>query len=301
MKKINFENLPSTNTPISAGNLNQMQDNIEESAVIVSATKPTTSEKVWIQKGKNLAKKWYKSEWYNDEKQQIEPHVEFCRTDFIEIAPNKDYVQSNSRNLPYGMVFVFDKNRNLLEVLNRDNLLSPFKTTNANAKYVMIDLYYGNVPELSWMQLEQGTVATEYEEYIEPKIYVKNNNGAYEEFSKNEDTGWIDLSQFVNKTIASVRGESPPMARKINNTVYFKGEVYISTEPLTNVFNILENLPIYLLPRYQATGGGITFEDSRPYSIWTESGHIVVCIENKSVQQEYKGFNLCNLAPHIVD
>ena len=30
MKKINFENLPSTNTPINATNLNLMQDNIEE-------------------------------------------------------------------------------------------------------------------------------------------------------------------------------------------------------------------------------------------------------------------------------
>lgn len=31
MKKINFEGLPSTNTPISPDNLNQMQSNIEES------------------------------------------------------------------------------------------------------------------------------------------------------------------------------------------------------------------------------------------------------------------------------
>lgn len=30
MKKINFENLPSTNTPINATNLNLMQDNFEE-------------------------------------------------------------------------------------------------------------------------------------------------------------------------------------------------------------------------------------------------------------------------------
>lgn len=30
MVKINFENLPSTNTPLSAENLNQMQDNIED-------------------------------------------------------------------------------------------------------------------------------------------------------------------------------------------------------------------------------------------------------------------------------
>lgn len=30
MKKINFENLPSNNTPISADNLNQLQANVEE-------------------------------------------------------------------------------------------------------------------------------------------------------------------------------------------------------------------------------------------------------------------------------
>ena len=29
MQKINFENLPSTNTPISAENLNQLQTNVE--------------------------------------------------------------------------------------------------------------------------------------------------------------------------------------------------------------------------------------------------------------------------------
>jgi len=29
MEKINFENLPSTNTPINGSNLNQLQDNIE--------------------------------------------------------------------------------------------------------------------------------------------------------------------------------------------------------------------------------------------------------------------------------
>ena len=42
------------NTPLTAANLNQMQDNIEESAVVVSSTQPTTSERVWIRKGKNL-------------------------------------------------------------------------------------------------------------------------------------------------------------------------------------------------------------------------------------------------------
>lgn len=35
MEKINFENLPSTNTPINANNLNQLQNNVEEAIDLV--------------------------------------------------------------------------------------------------------------------------------------------------------------------------------------------------------------------------------------------------------------------------
>ena len=47
-----FEDLPSTNTPINAENLNQIKDKL----VVVSSTEPTgdNREKVWTQKGKNL-------------------------------------------------------------------------------------------------------------------------------------------------------------------------------------------------------------------------------------------------------
>jgi hypothetical protein len=116
-----------------------------------------------------------------------------------------------------------------------------------------------------------------------------------------KDTGWIDLSQYVNSYLVSIREGHPPMARKINNTVYLRGEVYISTESQTNQFNILESLPSSLIPSYQVTGGGTTYEDLRNYAIWTENGNITVYIENKSVQSEYKGFDLCNIAPYIVD
>ena len=48
MQKINFQNLPNTTTPISATNLNGMQDNIEESVVYTGTTQPSTSENVWF-------------------------------------------------------------------------------------------------------------------------------------------------------------------------------------------------------------------------------------------------------------
>jgi len=37
------------------------------------------------------------------------------------------------------------------------------------------------------MQIEQGSTATEYEEYIESKTYILNNNNAYEEFMKKQE------------------------------------------------------------------------------------------------------------------
>ena len=41
MQKINFQNLPSTSTPLNATNLNQMQDNIENAIDIVAGDIPT--------------------------------------------------------------------------------------------------------------------------------------------------------------------------------------------------------------------------------------------------------------------
>ena len=43
MQKINFENLPSTNTPLSAENLNTMQDNIENAIPTIDSATSTTS------------------------------------------------------------------------------------------------------------------------------------------------------------------------------------------------------------------------------------------------------------------
>jgi predicted acylesterase/phospholipase RssA len=48
MTRIRFEDLPSTNTPRNAENLNKLNN------VVISPTEPTTGEEVWIQRGKNL-------------------------------------------------------------------------------------------------------------------------------------------------------------------------------------------------------------------------------------------------------
>lgn len=164
--------------------------------IIVSPTEPVTNRrKVWMQKGKNLVNKWYKNEYYDNETIQIVPNGEFVRTDYIKIEPNTDYILSNSENNLYGWINVFDKNFNFLERLNYNNLLSSFKTTNENAEYIIANIYYRDTPNLNWIQIEQGVTATPYEAYVEPKIYIKNNNDVYEKFiEKEEDTGWQDVA-----------------------------------------------------------------------------------------------------------
>ena len=47
MKRINFQN---GITKVNEDTFNEFQNNIEESTVIVSATEPTTNEKVWLKK-----------------------------------------------------------------------------------------------------------------------------------------------------------------------------------------------------------------------------------------------------------
>jgi hypothetical protein len=51
MDKRTFEDLPSTNTPVNASNLNGMQSDIEKSVAYIGTTSPNTSENLWLKVG----------------------------------------------------------------------------------------------------------------------------------------------------------------------------------------------------------------------------------------------------------
>ena len=125
MDKIIFKN--NQEPALNETNLNLLQDNMEKAGVIVSATEPTTGEKVWIQKGKNLVNEWIKYEYYNTDEHKINESTNFLRTDFIKIDINVDYILSNSENCKFVNICVFDKNYNYLENMKYDDLLTSFK------------------------------------------------------------------------------------------------------------------------------------------------------------------------------
>ena len=95
MDKINWTN---GQTPLNQTNLNQMQTNIEKSAVAISSTQPNTGEKVWIKKGKNLLNKNKLQNGAitaNSTDSALDPNSRAYTTEWIECLSNKSYTLSN--------------------------------------------------------------------------------------------------------------------------------------------------------------------------------------------------------------
>lgn len=180
MSDMYFKSLPDKSTPLIPDNLDKLND------IKVSPTQPTTNEKVWIQKGKNLF----------NAATNIEARG-FCRlctdgilgqnTSFcsvkVKVKPNTIYVtSSNIIYTEWSNLCYFDKNMNFISGDNYNGENKVF-TTPENCYYITIAL----LNTYTWFQLEQGSTATEYEAYIEKTIWCKNDNGVYEPFYNESD------------------------------------------------------------------------------------------------------------------
>lgn len=184
MSDMYFQNLPSTSTPITAENLNKLND------VKSSANQPSTGEKVWIQKGKNLLNKNEMGTGniiYPDTTAEIlNPDQKAYTTNWIPCNPNTQYTASGG-------------NRERWQFKNASGTITFAEgytiTTPADAKFMRWYGYYDDnntgISNVN-LQIEQGSIATSYEPYIEPTIYVKNNNGVYERFY-NKQNGFKNL------------------------------------------------------------------------------------------------------------
>lgn len=198
-----FEDLPSQKTPISAEMLNQIKDNL----VVVSPTEPTgdNREKVWMQKGKNLFN-------VNQLNVLLVNNASYSKqNNEIIVTSNGDYSRIELLvKLEVGKTYFLSTNvTNSIAGRTNISIYSSGYTIKYTEQYVydtagifgvvftpeeeniIIVLYSNassdndtNTVNFSNIQLEQGSTATDYEEYIEPKMYVKNDNDVYEEFIK---------------------------------------------------------------------------------------------------------------------
>lgn len=176
MKKINFQN--GKEPAINDTNLNQMQDNMEEVGVVVSPTQPTTHEKVWIQKGKNLFNKnglILVNKRLDSGNSSVYTQADCFTSDYIEILPNQDYSLQG-----INAYHIYNENKEKITQNFYDGDNNDIIITNSNAKYIRVSTW-----DINQLMIAQGS-ATEYEEYVEKRIWCKNINGVYEEFGNVE-------------------------------------------------------------------------------------------------------------------
>lgn len=197
-----------------------MKANYEEDKVIVSATEPTgvNRKKVWFKKGKNSINikealpgtlRNNTGEYMNTRstiENITDNSVTFKLTSnwagvvfFINVLPNTTYTLkfdstiaeiTGNVNDNYVLIDTFNNETYKRRAVQKSGTTHSF-TTQENENEVRICIETGNTSALninitlSNIQLEQGITATDYEQYIEPEIYILNNNNVYEKMYSN--------------------------------------------------------------------------------------------------------------------
>lgn len=117
------------------------------------------------------------------------------------------------------------------------------------------------------LQLEEGSTATSYVPYLNLEEVQEKLN----------DTGWVDMRDYINTTYFYAREGFAPKARKINGVIYWVGMVYCHTN-VDNVYaNILQDLPDWVLPVHECNKGGIQWVTAIPYAMFIDhTGNVTV-------------------------
>ena len=154
-------------------------------SVIVSPTEPVGNDrrKVWFRKGKNLfdKSKALLGYWISNEQGDIaKADDDVFITDFIPVFKNVPvYIPATGTARRQ----FYNKNKVGITYLNNSKaqVFTPIEDG-----FIRVTCVTSTVTMDSLM-IYYGTTETEYEAYIEPKIYIKNSYDVYEEFMKKED------------------------------------------------------------------------------------------------------------------
>lgn len=157
------------------------------SEVAISSEEPTTQEKVWLQKGKNLIE-YYSIGHVNGLTGELDTDTNWNHSQLIKVRPGEKYTFSIESTTSQQWLLAYYKEDGAFISMDYGDFSSGYnfivKSMPSNCHKVYVgwraDKNYSNV------QLEQGEEATSYEPYIPKKIHTKNDNG-YEEFYNEEE------------------------------------------------------------------------------------------------------------------
>ena len=118
------------------------------------------------------------------------------------------------------------------------------------------------------------------------------------------DTGWVDLSSYVNTSNFAIRSGFTPMARKIGNMVFWKGAIYCTTAlNNTSRANLLTNVPEKFLPTGEVSCGGTHYGLGIAYKMYIGSDGNLTVAQGNSIPatSDYQGYSLSDLGPYLID
>ena len=170
----------------------------QDATVYVGPTEPTDGQDVWIQKSVNLLNKNAPLivHAYPDGNNKSWIFDNNGHSFVIEIESNSEYVitkpsGANIFNIStsISMPTSGGSATNLVDGTNNEIHIR----SGANDKYLIgYFAWSGEAIDvaslLNDVQVQKGSIATPYEPYVDKKIYVKNDNGVYEEFYKEAKT-----------------------------------------------------------------------------------------------------------------
>lgn len=178
------------------------KEETDAKSVVVSSTEPTTNEKVWFKKSKNL--------WNNAQLKDISDYFAKTSTGFkitktsngrvsgtynVDLKANTTYcISYKYKEITTTYQFIhciwYAKDGTQYWIPNLEGtqiLFTPAKDIIKVQFYVQATETDGSYIEIEDLQIEVGTEATEFQAHYEEKeIYVKNVTGAYEEFDNNK-------------------------------------------------------------------------------------------------------------------
>ena len=162
--------------------------------VVISSEKPTNSL-IWLQKGKNLFNKNktpITDTFINGATGEISAYAGGTKMLILEVQPNTSYTVSKTLggHFRVGITNKYPSVGTTADAfINKGDATSITITTNSTTKYLCCSYWQTGLDTITEesmrnsIQVEQGSTATEYEEYIDKKIYVKDSNGEYELFA----------------------------------------------------------------------------------------------------------------------
>lgn len=131
---------------------------------------------------------------------------------------------------------------------------------------------------------------------------VKKDNKYY---GKLPDTGWIDMSSYINTENFAARPGMPPQVRKIGNVIYWRGEVYCIKAVSSTQAQILKNIPSRYKPTIQVSGGSMQFGNQKVYNMFLDPNVSAIYVKTSdssiAVAQHYGGFALDCISGYTTD